>query len=545
MFSKALLLVACTGLLAGQVRDSTLRPNHTGSLTIEVRDANTGELTPARVYLFRSERPHRLSPVDNLLPLFEDNFYRERIWRMTERPRTLEINVKNQWHHLLLEGAGTFDVPAWPEYRVEAYHGFFWEPGTERFGLAPEETKTVVVKVKPIAPGRQEQWLSGDEHIHLMRAKEDDAVFLRWLRAEDLNVGMFLTGMRQQHFGVQRGWGKAGEARMPGYSIRSGQETRSDFYGHTLLFGQDRLIEPVSIGSMYANTPWAWPIPPVYFEEGKAAGAITGFAHFHGSMPQSQLLMNLVLNKLDFVEMLQYGWIKTRAWYQLLNGGLRVVGTAGCDFPDPHNHFQPWPRHLPLLGPERTLVKAAAGESAYEAWAGGIRRGAVTITNGPLLEFTVNGEMPGKIFTWSGEKKQVRVEATAVFYRPMVKVELIVNGKVVSAAEGDGRQREVGLRFETEIAESSWIAARAKSVSYASEPEIWAHSNPVYLHKDGQPVYVKRDRDALRARWAVEVEYYKTGGLRFERESQREELMRLANETLRLLEGPQPAWPGR
>jgi hypothetical protein len=24
-----------------------------------------------------------------------------------------------------------------------------------------------------------------------MRAKEDDAVFLKWLRAEDLNVGMF------------------------------------------------------------------------------------------------------------------------------------------------------------------------------------------------------------------------------------------------------------------------------------------------------------------------------------------------------------------
>lgn len=137
------------------MRDSALRPKHTASLTIEVRNASTGELTPARMYLFRSERPHRLSPVDNLLPLFEDNFHRERIWQMTDRPRTLEINVKNQWHHLLLEGAGTFDVPAWADYRVEAYHGLFWEPGAEKFALAPEETRTVVVKVKPIAPGRR------------------------------------------------------------------------------------------------------------------------------------------------------------------------------------------------------------------------------------------------------------------------------------------------------------------------------------------------------------------------------------------------------
>lgn len=539
------LLLTIVPLLAAQLRDSSLRPDHTAALTIEVRRADTNELVPARVYLFRAGTPHRLSPVDNLLPLFEDNFYRERVWRMTGKPKSLEVDIHNQWHDLLLEGRATFDVPAGPDYRVEAYHGFFWEPGTEQFALAPGSAKTVVVKIRPIAAGRQEKWISGDEHIHLMRAREDDAVFLEWLRAEDLNVGMFLTGMRQQHFGVQYGWGREGEARMPGYSIRSGQETRSEFYGHTLLLGQDRLIEPPGIGSMYGNAPWAYPFPPVYFRQGHEAGAITGFAHFHGSMPHSQLLLNLVQNRIDFVEMLQYGWIKTKAWYQLLNAGLRVVGTAGCDFPDPHNHFRPWPRHLPLLGPERTLVKADAGVSAYEAWANGIRRGAVVISNGPLLEFTVDGETSGTIFRWSGERRRIKASATAVFYRPMVKVELIVNGSVVGTASGDGKQRELTLPFETEIAESSWIAARAKSISYAGEPEIWAHSNPVYLLRDGKPVYVKRDRDALRERWAAEVDYYKTGGLRFEKESQREELMRLAEETLRALEGPQQPWPQR
>jgi hypothetical protein len=124
-----------------------------------------------------------------------------------------------------------------------------------------------------------------------------------------------------------------------------------------------------------------------------------------------------------------------------------------------------------------------------------------------------------------------------------VKVEMIVNGKVVATVEGDGRQREVTLPFKTKVTESSWIAARAKSISYPGEPEIWAHANPVYVLKNGKPVYVKRDRDALRERWAQEVEYYKTGGLQFEKQSQREELMRLAEETLRSLEGPQPPWP--
>ena len=69
------LVVPVMGLpLFAQQRDSPLRPNHTTSLTIEVRHAVSGELLPARVYLFRGTTPHRLSPVDNLLPLFEDNF---------------------------------------------------------------------------------------------------------------------------------------------------------------------------------------------------------------------------------------------------------------------------------------------------------------------------------------------------------------------------------------------------------------------------------------------------------------------------------------
>src|SRR5262249_32315180 len=137
LHAAGLLLFFAGPALFAQHRDSSLRPDHAASLTIEVRNANTGDLTPARVYLFRAGAPHRLSPVDNLLPLFEDNFYRERLWRMTNQPKSLEVDIRDQWHHLLLEGKATFDIPAGDDYRLEAYHGFFWEPGVERFGLKP------------------------------------------------------------------------------------------------------------------------------------------------------------------------------------------------------------------------------------------------------------------------------------------------------------------------------------------------------------------------------------------------------------------------
>ena len=96
-FGRLLLLFLCSALFAQQ-KDSSLRPDHAASLTIEVRNVNTGDLTPARVYLFRGAAPHRLSPVDNLLPLFEDNFYRERLWRMTSQPKSLEVDIRDRWH---------------------------------------------------------------------------------------------------------------------------------------------------------------------------------------------------------------------------------------------------------------------------------------------------------------------------------------------------------------------------------------------------------------------------------------------------------------
>jgi hypothetical protein len=527
-----------------QVRDSALRPDYAARLEIVVQRGDTGEVVPARVYLFRGGQQHRLSPVDNLLPLLQDNFYRNRIWRMTSSPRTLEIFVRDMPHVVLLEGRASFDVPAGNEYRLEAYHGLFYTPAQADFALQPDEHKTVTLKVYPMAPGRQEQWISADDHVHLARAREDDAVFLRWMEAEDLNVVNDLEGQRQQHFGVQYAWGSAGEGR--GRSIRSGHETRSDFYGHLLVLGGRQLIRPLGIGAMYGNSPEAYPYPAVTFAQGREAGGLAGFAHFHGSREHSTLLMNLALNQLDFVEVMQYAlikmkpWYKSIGWYELLNAGFRVVGTAGCDFPDPTDHFIPWPRALPLLGPERTLVKARPGESAWEDWAAGIRRGAAVVTNGPLVEFAVEGREPGARISWSGASHNAEGLATAVFHRPLQKLEIVCNGKVVAARAGDGHQTELTLPFRFPIQESSWVAARVQGPGLRPDLEIWAHTNPVYLLRENRPVYVKADRELVRLQWEKEAEYYRSAGLVFAEEGQRREFFRLVEETRKILQGPQP-----
>lgn len=539
VFAAALLV----GSLHAQFRDPSLRPDYAARVTIVVQREDTGQVVPARVYLFRSNVLFRLSPVDSLISFKQDNFYRNRPWRTSNDPDALEITVRDMSHVILTKGKATFDLPPWKEYRLEVHHGLFYEPAVVEFEVGPDEQKTVIAKVKPMAPGRQEQWISADDHVHMMRSREDDDLLLRWMEAEDLHVLNNLEGQRQQHFGVQYAWGAAGEGRRPGQSIRSGHETRSDFFGHVLVLGGNRMIRPLGIGDMYGNSPYAYPHPYITFLEGRKAGGMVGYAHFHGSREHSQFIMNLALNTLDFVEVMQYALIKTEGWYELLNAGFRVTGTAGCDWPDPTDHFIPWERNLPLLGPERTLVKATPGESAWETWAAGVKRGDAVLSNGPLLDFTVNGRPLGTVIEWDGKSTKVQGTATAVFHRPLDYLQIVANGKVIASKKGDGVKKELTLPFEAELTESTWIAALTESPKLRDDIRIWAHTNPVYVLKNRQPVHVAADRESVRRKWDREIEFYKTAGFVFENEAQRTELMELAERTRRILEGPQPPWP--
>jgi hypothetical protein len=478
---------------------------------------------PARVYLFRYGRPFRLSPVQASLPLLVDLFYRDRLWRNSLDPETLEVTCNDQSHFLLLKGRGSFDLPA-GRYRVEAYRGLFFVPAVAEFELKPGESRRVPLPLRNWAGMAREEWLSGDDHIHLTRSREDDDIFLGWLEAEDLNVANFLQLQRQSDAAVQYAFGRGGEAQRAGYSIRPGQESRSEFYGHVNLLGGRKIIRPVSIGTMYANSSEAYPFPGVLFDRGRAIGATVGYAHFNGSMPHSTLLMDLMLGRIDFVEVFQSGVLKTGPWYELLNAGFRITGIAGSDFPVSLMRFKSWPRWSPLLGPERTLVKARAGESAYETWATGVRAGKVLVTNGPLVELKV--DEPNAVAT-----------ASASFWRPIERLEIVRNGQVIASVPGDGKRLTLTLSTRLEGNESCWVAARTMARKLEDEPDIQAHTNPVYLLRNDEPVLVPSARETLRSRWASELAWYQNAGLIFDTKAHRDQFFADAHTvSLRLAE---------
>jgi hypothetical protein len=457
-------------------------------------DLSIDSRMPARVYLFKDNQPFRLSPIQALLPLKLDLFYRERLWTSGAAADTLEVTCNEQSHFILLNGRASFDLPA-GHYRVEAYRGLFYVPASQEFDLRAGETRSLSLSLKTWT--QPAQWLSGDDHIHLLRRREDNAIFLRWLEAEDLSVANFLQMQRQMDGAQQYAFGRDGEARTARYTIRPGHESRSYAYGHINLLGGSDLIRPLSTGTMYANSPEEYPFPALLFRKGHSLGATVGYAHFDGSQPHSTFLADLALGNVDFIEVFQFGVLKTAEWYALLNAGLHVTGIAGSDFPVPLSRTKDWPRWLPLLGPERTLVKADAKGDPYVAWSDGIRKGNVVVSNGPLAELDL-------------DSAQTTATARASFYRPLKRLDIVVNGRVAASTPGDGKRAALTASATLPPGESCWVAAHAIADNLPGEPEIQAHTNPAYVVRAGKPIGDPAARAAVAVRWQKEADWYRT-----------------------------------
>ncbi|MBS1829669.1 MAG: CehA/McbA family metallohydrolase [Acidobacteria bacterium] len=511
---RAILALTFLAALAwAQFRES-------GLASIAARlEVTTEPLLPARVYLFKNNRPFRLSPVDAMLPLRTDTFYRERLWLRTPTPATLEVTSNDISHFFLLKGKAGFDLPA-GEYRIEAYRGLAYKPVIQTFTLDAGKTTNLKLRLEDWTNGESKRYLSSDDHIHLIRAPQEDPIFLDWLEAEDLSVGNFLQLQRQMDAATQYGFGPKAEAKRTANSIRSGHESRSEFFGHINILGGRELIRPLSVGKMYANTPETFPYPFVLFDQGRKLGATVGFAHFRGSTPHSSFIMDVALGSLQFTEVFQFGKLWKDEWYEILNAGFKLTGVAGSDFPVALNRWtseKQWSRWLPLLGPERLMIRAAAGPSAYEAWAKGVRNGEGFVTNGPLIDLKISGN---------------QATATTRFFRPLDRLEIVANGQVIATAgPGPSLTTQAAIPANGPV----WIAARAiAKPDTEGTPDIQAHTNPHYIRWTGEPP--KRDaRAQLAARWQAEIDYYQTAPLVFPNDAERRTFFDRAQQALAIL----------
>ena len=322
-------------------------------------------------------------------------------------------------------------------------------------------------------------WFSGDDHIHLARDETRDATVWTQVAAEDVHVGNLLQmGNIAGTYFEQPAWGKAGRFEQRGYLIASGQEDpRTGQLGHTI---HQNLQSPIHLNQdtyfLYARA----------FDESHRQGGTSGYAHLNAGWfnVRRGLALDVPFGKVDFLEIFQAGKLLTDAWYDFLNLGYKLTPSAGSDFP-----------YTDLPGVVREYVKLG-GASDPDAWYASFRAGHTYVTNGPFLEFTVNGQPMGdEVHVSRVARLEVAAEAQL---NPDVdtldRLELVVLGDVVATEVAQGADR-VQMSRQLTADHSMWIAVRA----YGGRHEEWnttaAHSAPVYVIVDDRPSW-KREKVA-------------------------------------------------
>jgi hypothetical protein len=446
-----------------------------GALQLTVKDAKTGGLVPARIGLYDAT---------GRAPLASDKALM--LQRFADDVRMLGINERTFWpskNRQAFYVDSTYEGRVPPgTYELVATRGPEYKAFRATVDVKPNQTSKVTISLERYEDMPAKGWYSGDSHIHVTRDEVADPQIWGFVAAEDVHVGNLLEmgNIAKVYFNQPKSWGKEGRYERDGHFIVSGQESpRTGFFGHTVHFNIDK--------PTHLKTEEYFLYDKV-FRETKSQGGLAGFAHMGwGSRDDSPPKMNrgvtllAPLGLVDFIEVLQGGRLIDDGWYRLLNLGIRVKPAAGTDWP-----YSDFP------GVVRFYVKVD-GPFNLDNWFKAYDEGKTFVTNGPLLDFSVNGKGIGsELRVKKGAKLDI---VAAAKLNPDVdsldRLELVVLGDVDESKPANGRDR-VELRKSITAEHSMWIAVRALGGRQASNNMTIAHTAPIYVIVDDEPAW-KRD----------------------------------------------------
>jgi hypothetical protein len=428
--------------------------------------------------------------------------------RLTEEAQEGDVRFQSR-RYSYADGQFTVD-PAWLPLRYQVLRGYEYVIAEGELGAAGVRDGALKIPITRWSTLAKDGWRSGDIHIHHIAPKTCRLE----MDAEDLDVANILTSdfTKDQH----EFEGKINAQSSRGRLIYVSQEYRNHQLGHMCLLNLKKLIEPVE-----TVQPHHFPLHLDVCDRTHAQGGYVAWAHFP-SWPGVECPLDVAMEKLDGLEILSVLDPRDfpvfmrelvpelaannglRLWYRFLNCGFRLTATAGTD--KMTNYV--------TVGANRVFARVN-GDFTYQGWIDALRAGRTFVTNSPVLHFAVNGKEPGATIQLDSKRRtRLQIQARAESQLPYDRLEIIANGEVIADATPNGERHSAQIRLEHEVTGSCWIAARAhesidryrsagiefrkvhsekgpllSSLYGTRRPEgVFAHSSPIYVIRDGQPV---------------------------------------------------------
>ncbi len=380
-----------------------------------------------------------------------------------------------------VEGTATFEV--YPgKWRLSVAKGIEYTPWIEEFELGEDTNTEKTVTLKRWVDSASLGWYSGDGHVHtFQQTDEQHQRIMTWAKANDIHVvnTMKMGDINRTYF-ENAGFGKDFRYQNGDTVLVPGQECpRTDELGHT---------QALNLANAMVRDTDHYYLYDLMFDGAHAQGAITGYCHV-GSQSfnvNRGMSLNIPRGEVDFLELLQFSQMDTDLWYDFLNLGFKAAVFAGSDVP--------WGGSI-----GEVRVYAYLGESGFDTdnWFKAVKNGRTFVSNGPMLDFKVNGALPGETIDLSmatNVSVQAKAWGDSTIGRPEI-LQVVVEGEVIHTATATDSTSPLEMSFDLPVTCGVWIAARA----YATNGSV-AHTTPIYVTVNGDGFVKKTELTSLLAK---------------------------------------------
>ncbi|MFT5500940.1 MAG: TolB protein [Woeseiaceae bacterium] len=374
---------------------------------------------------------------------------------------------------------------------VSAVQGFETSEVVQEALIRRNETTSVTLDLDPVWDASKNGWYSADTHFHLnyggtYRLDPEDIV--TDLKGEGLDVAFPLLANLHNRFLQEELWGWSYDE---GPIIQFGQEIRPHFLGHVMQLGSDELF-----------WPWIWgPGYQVYGDDDRTNatalrharehGGIGGYVHPVGETnpftPESAssipigFVADAVLGEIDILEVVCL-WSDEKGtaalWHNVLNIGIPLAASAGSDVMNDYYRTM-------AIGATRVYVNPD-GRLSSDSYLRALKAGKSFVSNGPMLEFEVDGKGPGEAIETNSDT--VNWTANVHSAMPFDSVEIYVNGTVVETFEGSSEAGSKSYQGSLQVPDGGWVTARVLGENPgwpALDSYLYAESSPVWFTEIG------------------------------------------------------------
>jgi hypothetical protein len=409
----------------------------------------------------------------------------------------LHVYVEGQAAWALPVGTYELKVTRGPEYPVVRV------PCEVRAG----ETTSLTVPLERWTDQRAHGWYSGENHIHANYGYghwyNSPRTMLAQCAGEELLVCNFMVANSDGDGVFDREYfrGRPDPLSTPDTVLYWNEEFRSTIWGHMTLVNLKQLVEPLFTGFAHTTNPNDYPTNADIANATHDQDGLVNFTHpahnvkdpYQSAYSAKELPVDLALGVIDSIDVMGTGHVaNVPLWYRFLNCGFHVPASAGTDvFLNRISSRPP--------GSDRAYVKLD-GEFSYERWIAGLKAGHTFVTNGPMIDFTVDGQQPGATLRFAGSTS-VKIAARVRAAYPLKKVELIYNGAVATTIDAQDDGREIVVEQSMPIERSGWLTLRASGEPTPVDPRTgaFAHTSAVYLEVADAPLDSRADAEYFLA----------------------------------------------